>query len=132
MPISAEARAEIEAKAAASVEAMNRKDFAGFANAIHGPDIVMIPEGMPPARGHAEVVAFLEGFPPFTNMAFELDEIDGDGDCAYVLGKYSFDFVDDAGNVTGSDNGSYVEIWRRRDDGWWVTRDIFNSDNPAE
>ena len=132
MPISDAVRAEIEKKAQRAQDALNRGDMAGFVATVHHPDGVISPNGHPPVKGHAQIAAWLEGFPPFTNMKFDLLEVDGDGDCAYAWGSYSFDLVDDDGNVIGSDNGTYLEIWRRGDDGWRVTRDIFNSDVTAE
>jgi len=121
-------RTGIREAAQASVVAMNSRDFAGFSDSIHADDVTMMPPGSPPLYGRASVTEFLQAFPPFKNMNFELLEIEGDGDLAYVRGKYSMDLVDEAGGVVASDVGSYLEVWRRDSAGWRVVQDIFNTD----
>ena len=128
MPIDEAVKSEIAARAKQGEDALNRGDMAGFAAALHHADAVISPNGHPRVAGRAAIAEWLDNFPPFTNMKFDHIDVDGDGDCAYAWGNYAFDLLDDDGNVMGSDHGTFLEVWRRFDDGWWVTHDIFNSD----
>ena len=121
-------RAAIATQADLASAAMNQGDFQGWIDALWAPDATVLPPGSPPVHGHAAALEFLEAFPAFQNFVLNQVSVDGVGDLAYVRGSYSMDFVDESGAVASSDQGSYIEIWRKTDDGWRVTDDIFNSD----
>jgi uncharacterized protein (TIGR02246 family) len=57
-------------------------------------------------------------------------EVSRSGDLAYVQGVYQMTSKDARGKVT-TDNGKFVEVWKKQADGKWKTAaDIFNSDLP--
>jgi ketosteroid isomerase-like protein len=57
-------------------------------------------------------------------------EVARSGDLAYVVGAYQMTSKDAQGKAV-SDNGKFVEVWKKQADGKWKTvADIFNSDLP--
>lgn len=65
-----------------------------------------------------------------TDIQFDIVEVGGAGDIAYVYGKYSLTMAPE-GKEPVKDIGKYIEIWNRQPDGSWkVALDIFNSDLP--
>ncbi|MDX1396025.1 MAG: nuclear transport factor 2 family protein [Gemmatimonadota bacterium] len=120
--------AELAAAKRQAVENANSKDFASYTRDLHAPDCTIFPPGFPPLTGHAQIAAFLEDLPPFANLNLEQVDVDGEGDLAYVRGKYTFDVVDEGGGVIGEEYGSYLEIWRRRNGRWAVVHGMFSSD----
>ncbi len=125
-------RAQIRGASETALAAMNAQDMTGFVHAMHAEDVTLLPPGAPAVHGRSAVIAFLEEFPAFRNMTFDQLQVEGEGNLAYVRGAYSFDFLDEDGNVIGKDVGSYLEVWRRDADGWAVIEDIFNSDMAHE
>jgi ketosteroid isomerase-like protein len=52
------------------------------------------------------------------------------GELAYTTGTYQMSFTDPSGK-TVSDQGKYVTVWEKQDDGTWkVLLDVFNTDVP--
>jgi len=87
---------------------------------------------MPPNRGmvqgRAAIRAYIKAYPPMSHFTASAIEINGRGDLAYVRGTYQLSFVSGA-----TDNGKFLEILRKQDDGrWLITADIFNSDLPVK
>jgi len=73
----------------------------------------------------------MAAFPKVTWMSFDLDEVDGRGDLAFVRSSYrmTMEIPGAPGPVT--DEGKFVEIRRKQADGrWLVAVDIFNSNLP--
>ena len=128
-PLTDADRAELAAAKRQAVENANSKDFASYTRDLHAPDCTLLPPGFPPLTGHAQIADFLEKLPPFENLNLEQVDVEGEGDLAYVRGKYSFDVVDDSGLVVGEEFGSYLEIWRRRGGRWVVVQGMFSSDH---
>jgi ketosteroid isomerase-like protein len=48
---------------------------------------------------------------------------------AYEIGTYEMAMDGPAGRI--EDDGKYVVVWRKSDDGWKVAADIFNSSRPS-
>lgn len=99
---------------------------------LYTDDAVMMPPNQPALRGKEEIQAFMEGFPPVTRIDFDVDEIEGYGDLAYVTGTYAMTL--EPGDAPGpvEDRGKYIEIRRKQPDGrWLLSRDVFNSDLDA-
>jgi uncharacterized protein (TIGR02246 family) len=123
-------RAAIEAASDRWVAAAQAGQWDSVAN-LYSDDAVIMPPNMASGQGRASVREHLGAFPPLESMSFDHDDIDGCGDLAYVQGRYTFRFNVDGQSV--EDRGKYIEIWERGDDGQWrITRDIFNSDMPAQ
>lgn len=103
-------------------------DFEGMAE-LYTQDAVFMPPNQPMIRGRDELLEFMRSFPPVTRADFEVDEIDGYGDIAYVTGRYSMTLEPEDAPEPIEDEGKYIEIRRRQPDGsWLLSRDIFNSD----
>ena len=112
----------------AAAQAGNWDEVASF----YSDDAVIMPPNAETAEGRSAVGELLKTFPPLESINFDQVHIDGCGDLAYVHGEYTMNFrlPDDQ---TMEDRGKYIEIWERQADGEWrITRDIFNSDMPAQ
>ena len=106
------------------------KDWTAYVQAYYTGDAIVLPPNAPLQQGAAALAAFFSSSPPMSGFRFELGEIEGAGDLAYVRGRYWLT-VTPAGGAAVPDSGKYIEIWRRQSAGAWrVTRDIFNSDIP--
>lgn len=106
-------------------------DFEGMLE-LYTDDTMVLPPNHPLLRGKEAVLAFMRSFPPVTRAEFEILEIDGDGEMAYVCGKYSMTLEPEGAPGPVEDEGKFLEIRRKQPDGsWLLTRDIFNSDLPA-
>jgi uncharacterized protein (TIGR02246 family) len=105
-------------------------DWAPLVN-LYTEDGVLMPPGGPSVEGRPAIDAFMKAFPKVTEMAFDLEEIDGRGDLAFVRGAYrmTMEIAGAPGPVT--DEGKFVEIRRKQADGrWLIAVDIFNSNLP--
>ena len=123
-------RAAIEAASDRWVAAAQAGQWDSVAS-HYSDDAVLMPPNMASAQGRASVREHLAAFPPLESVSFDQDHIDGCGDLAYVQGRYTFRFNVDGQSV--EDRGKYIEIWEREEGGQWrITRDIFNSDMPAQ
>jgi uncharacterized protein (TIGR02246 family) len=114
---------------AAFVKAVQDTAWDTWAN-FYTDDALFMPPNGPAVSGHAALVAFARGFPPFTDFNIRQVDVDGRGDVAYVYGRYSW-VLTMPGAAAMPDSGKFIEIWRKQGDGTWkITRDIFNSDVP--
>lgn len=126
-PITQEDREEIRAFYPRWTERILDGDFDGLVE-LYAEDAVVMAPNYPPVRGRDEVLGFMRGFPPVTRADFEVDEIEGYGDLAYVVGRYSMTLEPEGAPGPVQDEGKFIEIRRRRPDGrWLLARDIFNS-----
>ena len=91
-------------------------------------DIILMPPGSPAVEGYDAVMEFFKQFPEITGT-IEPAEVDGGGNLANVRGNYSLTFqVNDTTQI--SEDGKYLEVWRRQEDGSWkVYWDIWNSNS---
>lgn len=91
-------------------------------------DVVFMPPGAPAVTG-AALRAFMEGFPRATEMSWSVDEIEEEGDIAWLRGPLSQTLVID-GEPTGFD-GKYADVMHRGSDGRWrFSLIIWNSNQP--
>ena len=106
-----------------------RRDSANAA--LFTLDGVFMPPNQPAVEGRAAIQAWLAAFPPMSDFAAKVVEVDGRGDVAYVRGTYALTIAAAGRTPAMSDHGKYLEIRRRQSDGRWLTAfDIFNSDVP--
>jgi uncharacterized protein (TIGR02246 family) len=105
-----------------------KQDFEGMAE-LYTQDAVVMPPNHPVVRGKKEMLDFMRAFPRVTRAEFQVDEIDGYGDIAYVTGRYAMTLQPEGAPKPIDDRGKYIEIRRKQPDGsWLLARDIFNSD----
>lgn len=121
----------INAADAAFVKAFNAGDAAGVA-ALYTEDAVVMPPGQPAVEGRgaiestmAEMLAAAGG----PQLSLETTDIElmmspGVGHTAVATGTWTMNAAD------GShlDHGKAMVVWRQTDDGWKLSRDIWNSD----
>jgi ketosteroid isomerase-like protein len=121
--------AAIRANGDAFEKAVNDTNWAAFADFYTATTQFMPPNG-PALTSHEALIAFGRGFPPFDGFNLTPVTIDGNGDLAFVHGRYSWT-IRVPGTPAVPDSGKYIEIWRKQADGTWkITHDVFNSDVP--
>jgi ketosteroid isomerase-like protein len=100
-------------------------DFEGISH-HYEEDAVLMPTGEGSITGRSQIQEWMKAFPPLDFFQFEIDDIDGDGDMAYVRGRYHMVF---AGDEPVDQRGKYLEVRKKQADGSWLMRvDIFNPD----
>ena len=99
--------------------------------ALMSSEIMLMPTQAPAASGIDAAVGFMEGGPGLEGTITP-DEVEGSGKLAYVRGTYKLMFiVNDTLQIP--DNGKYLELWKKQDDGSWkLAVDIWNSDVSPE
>lgn len=120
-----EVTAAIEAASDAFAEAFNAGDAEAVA-AMYTEDAVILPPGKEAIEGRAAIQTDLEA--DFANMegmvmTFETTEVQAAHGHALEVGGYTLEGAD------GShlDHGKFIAVWKNTDDGWKMTRDIWNS-----
>ena len=120
-----EVTAAIEAAGAEFLEAFNAGD-AEAASATYTEDAVVLPPGKEAVEGRAAIqeamaadLAEMEGMV----MSFETTEVQAAHGHALEVGGYTVEGADG----THVDHGKYIVIWKNTDDGWKMSRDIWNS-----
>ena len=84
--------------------------------------------GSPPVHGQSAIKAAVEAMiKSGVKVKIGTDQNVGSGDLAYVFGHYSVLEHDGGKSV---EEGSYVEVWRRRGSAWSIDLDV-NSVGPA-
>lgn len=120
-----EVTAAIEAASDAFAEAFNAGDVEAVA-AMYTEDAVVLPPGKEAIEGRAAIqadlaadLAAMEGMV----LTFETNEVQAAHGHALEVGGYTIEGAD------GShvDHGKFIAIWENTDDGWKMSRDIWNS-----
>ena len=127
---SAEDSQAINAAGAQWVDAFNRGDAAALA-ALYTEEATLLEPNSPLVVGRENIQAIFQGF--FDTSAMELHltviGLSVHGDMAHRFGKYMLTIQPEEGDAI-SDNGKYVEIWKRENGGWKMDVDIWNSSVP--
>ena len=134
-PDSAVARQAIDSSNAAFVAALQRGDAAALA-AHYTDDAVLMVPGMATMVGRAGIGQGFTGFlAQFSVMNPQLATSDViiTGHYAIERGAYSWTLHPKSGTGADiADNGKYLTVWERQDDGSWkISRDSNNSDRPG-
>jgi ketosteroid isomerase-like protein len=119
-----------EATAVAVQMGNEATEWTAYTQHYYAPDAIILPPNAEAIKGHQEIIPFFNSFPPISDMKFDIVEIGGAGDVAYVYGEYQMTIAAE-GEMPVQDKGKYIEIWKRQPDGLWkVAFDIFNTDLP--
>jgi len=123
----------IRALDAAWAKAATAGDGAAIA-ALYAPDATLLPPGEPMVKGEAAKkywIDFAKGYSGPTELNTE--SVEGSGDLAYAVGTYRMTLTPKkAGSKPlPTDEGKYVEVLKRQDDGSWkILHDIWNPNAP--
>jgi ketosteroid isomerase-like protein len=93
-------------------------------------DAVRMPPNESMVEGHAAIAAWLDVFPPITDMSLTPQVVDGDGELAYVRYVFTIDLAPpDAEPVHMVGKGQTI-LERQADGSWLIVSDIWNADTP--
>ena len=125
-PQGAQPNPEIAASSAQWEEALNTGDIEKLAS-YYTDDCQLLPPNGAMAQGKDAVRAVF-GAMISAGLSGEtvVTEATSAGDLGYKIGTFSI-FAPDG---TVIDRGKFIETWRKTADGWKISNDIWNSDNP--
>ena len=125
-------QADISAIHAASdewVATYNKNDWDALAK-LFAAEAIMMPPNSPAVMGRAAISAWEAEYETGFQIAFDVQQIKGEGNLAYVRGR-SCVFIPLETGGYGVDVGKYLEVRRKNEDGeWLIVSDAFNSDAP--
>jgi uncharacterized protein (TIGR02246 family) len=116
--LSADDRAAIEQAADAYVAAMNAADWERVAGSF-SEEAVRIPPNEEPHQGRQAIENWLRGIEELSSYELVRDQIDGGDGMAYVRGRYAITLRPVGAPAPISDEGDFLEIWRKGRDGMW-------------
>jgi uncharacterized protein (TIGR02246 family) len=109
------------------VESYNQNDWQKLAT-LFSPDATMMPPNSSEVVGRTAIAAWEAKNESGFRIAFDIQQIDGNGNIAYVRGR-SCVFIPDGNGGYGVDVGKFLETRKKQaDDTWLIVADIFNSD----
>ena len=104
------------------------RDFAAM-SAGYTADAVRMPPNGPALVGRAAILASLEQMPPITTFSFNLRDLQGDGEIAYMRAAWSFSLTPPGASQVVSDSGKILVVLRKQANGSWLrVADAWNSD----
>lgn len=122
--------AAVETAADAYVAAMNAGDWPRVVQSF-AEDAVRIPPHEEPHQGRGAIEAWLGGIEELISYELTRDAVDGADGFAYVRGRYAITLRPAGAPGPISDDGDFLEIWRREPDGEWrVAEAIWNTRVP--
>jgi uncharacterized protein (TIGR02246 family) len=99
--------------------------------AFYTEDAVIMPPGQASVSSRDAIKAWGEAFPTIVEWTTDRVDVDGRGDLAYVRATFSMTVEVEGEAEPVSEQGKYLEIWRKQPDGsWLIAVDIYNSDEP--
>jgi len=105
-------------------------DWASYVRSYYAEDAVSLPANAPAQIGTAAITTATSGTPPGLTFRWQLLEIEGYHDLAYVRGRW---WVTAGQSPQPADSGNYLEVWRRQRGGAWrVARDMYASEVPPK
>ena len=118
----------IESSSKTWVKTYNQNDWKALA-LLFSNNATMMPPNSPEVRGHEAIAAWQSENESGFRIAFDIQEIDGNGQIAYVRGR-SCVFIPDGNDGYLVDVGKFLEVRKKQsDDVWLIHADIFNSDS---
>ena len=104
------------------------RDFAAM-SAGYTADAVRMPPNSPALAGRVAILASLEQMPPITTFTFQLRDLQGDGEIAYMRAAWSISLTPPGTSQAVSDSGKILVVLRKQADGSWLrVADAWNSD----
>jgi ketosteroid isomerase-like protein len=102
----------------------NRGDGAGM-GVLYTENGQLLPPNSDFVTGHSAISAFWQGAMNMGIKTAKLEtvELDGQGDAAFEVGKYTLG--GEGGKVI--DSGKFIVVWKRVGSKWKLHRDIWNS-----
>jgi uncharacterized protein (TIGR02246 family) len=129
--LSSDDRAALEQAADAYLAAMNAADWERVARSF-SEDGVRIPPNEEPHEGREAIERWLGGIEELTRYELSRDEIGGADGIAYVRGQYAITLRPMGARAPLSDQGDFLEIWRKESDGVWrIIEAMWNTRLPA-
>jgi ketosteroid isomerase-like protein len=130
----AEEEAALRAADTAWSEAAGKKDAAAVA-AFMTDDGMQLPPNAPVAKGPEALKKEWTTLLGMKDIELKwtptIVQVADSGELGYTSGTYTLAFTDPkAGKV--SDEGKYVEVWKKIDGKWKCYLDMYSSDNPAK
>jgi len=100
-------------------------------SAVMDANVILLPPGELEAQGVDAAMQSMEGIPGMEG-SINPEQVEGSGNLAYVHGSYNITvIVNDTTRIP--DNGKYIEVWKKQDNGSWkVVVDIWNSNLSPE
>jgi ketosteroid isomerase-like protein len=93
-------------------------------------DIMLMPPTASAIQGVDASIQYMQSGPPMEG-SISAERIFGSGSQAYVRGNFNLTVnVNDSTQI--ENNGKFVEVWEKRNDGWKVVIDIWNSNAAAD
>ena len=84
----------------------------------------------PAVTGRLAIKEWMAAFPAASKFELNIDDIDGQGDLAYVRGHFLMVIHPEGAPEPVEDRGKFLEVRRKQADGsWLMSVDIFNSDS---
>ena len=122
--------AAVESAADGYLAAMRAEDWALVAQSFT-EDAVRIPPHEEPHQGRDAIEAWLGGIEELVSYELTRDAVVGADGFAYVRGRYAITLRPRGAPGPISDQGDFLEIWRREPDGAWrVAEAIWNTRTP--
>ena len=129
--LSVDDRVAIERAADAYVAAMNSADWKRVARSF-SDGAVRIPPNEEPHQGRESIERWLAGIEELSSYELFRDRIDGADGIAYVRGRYAITLRPVGAPAPLSDQGDFLEIWRKEPDGAWrIVEAMWNTRLPA-
>ena len=117
--LSADDRSAIVEASDAYVAAMRDADWERVARSF-SEDAVRIPPHEEPHQGRAAIALWLKGIEELSRYDLDRDQIDGADGIAYIRGRYAITLRPVGAPGPISDEGDFLELWRRAADGTWT------------
>jgi uncharacterized protein (TIGR02246 family) len=120
----------IEEASDAYLAAMRAGDWSRVAQSFTD-DGVRVPPHEHPHQGRAALEDWLKGIDELISYELTRDALDGADGFAYIRGKYTITLRPKGAPAPISDEGDYLEVWRREPDGAWrAAVGIWNTRTP--
>ncbi len=122
-----DAKEEIQAANELFMKALNTGDVDALAD-IYMPDAIVCPPNSEMVTGADNIIALMTATPVgIMKMVFETVSAESFGSTAIELGKYKVLSPDES---MVFDHGKYIVIWKKDNEVWKVSKDIYNTSNP--